>query len=162
MPRRTLRLRSTPDWHAIDSACAQCASALREGGVDVRDLEAIAMAARELLENAVKYGAQRKAPDGIAFSLEIGPAELTVSVANRVGEGGDHLERILGTIARIRGFADPFDAYAEMMERVASEPRAGGLGLARIAAEGACVLSVEASEGGVLVSATRRRGEERR
>jgi hypothetical protein len=100
--------------------------------LDPDEMDSVAMAAHELLENVVKYSS-----DGTSsFEVEIGERDGGALVRLRTRnsaapENRDGLERLL---KRLGEAADPLAVYDEL---VASSPRrtGSGLGLARIRAE---------------------------
>ena len=63
------------------------------------------------------------------------------------------LKKLDDTIQWIRGYQSPFEAYVEKLKQVSAQPYApgeSGLGLARIAYEGQCVLDFYVDETDVL------------
>jgi hypothetical protein len=159
-----LDLRIEPEWDAIKAAWDPCRAMLSRAGVEDDEGYQLSMAAQELLENAVKYGAFR---DGERIVLEIRAAgeDVTVEVKSRVALDDAHLRRFDQMIQWIRGFQDPFEAYVERMKIVSAQPYAhgeSGLGLTRIAYEGRCIIDFYVDDESTLaVSAVyRRRPEE--
>ena len=71
------------------------------------------------------------------------------------------LRKLDESIQWIRGYQSPFEAYVEKLKQVSAQPYApgeSGLGLARIAYEGQCVLDFYVDETDVLaMSAVHRR-----
>ncbi len=156
MAAPALVLETTSDWDAIEAAWTRCAAALRGAGLRDAEVAVLAMVARELLENAVKYAYPSNGAS-IELTLRVDGAEVTLSVLNPIAPGDEHGDRVRAAIAWIRSFPDPLDAYAEVIAQVSRQQRAGGVGLARIAAEGACELFAAVAERSVLISAVRRR-----
>ena len=158
-----LELLIAPDWDAVKAVWDPCRAALRGAGLGEDESYALSMVAQELLENAVKYGAYGKG-DQILLSLHVAPREVTVEVKSRVGVDDAHLRRFDETIQWIRGYQDPFEAYVERMKVVSALPYAhgqSGLGLARIAYEGRCILDFYVDDSNTLaVSAVYRREAE--
>jgi len=159
---RVVDLRIRPEWQAVEATWESCRAALARAGLQGDEAYALAMVAQELVENAVKYGANGPA-DEVHLGIEVSPEEVTVEVKSRVGVDGAHLRRFDETIQWIRGFQDPFEAYVERLKLVSSQPYAhgkSGLGLARIACEGRCVLDFYVDETNTLaVSAVYRRDD---
>jgi hypothetical protein len=155
-------VRIRPEWQAVEATWESCRTALSSAGLNGDEAYALAMVAQELVENAVKYGANGPA-DEVRLEIEVSPEEVTVEVKSRVGVDGAHLRRFDETIQWIRGFQDPFEAYVERLKLVSSQPYAhgkSGLGLTRIACEGRCVLDFYVDETNTLaVSAVYRRDE---
>src|SRR5574337_218251 len=131
-----LDLRLAPDWEAILAAWEQCRAALRRPGLADDELEPLCMVARELLENAVKYGSFAPG-EVIGLRMRIAPADVTIEVTNPVGGGPEQLRRVREALRSVRG-DDPMQTYVERLRALAHEPAhgGGGLGLARIACEG--------------------------
>ena len=158
-----LELRIAPEWDAVKAVWDPCRDALQRTGLAEDEAYALSMVAQELLENAVKYGAYGKG-DQILLSIHVAPQDVTVEVKSRVGVDDAHLRRFDETIQWIRGYQDPFEAYVERMKVVSALPYAhgqSGLGLARIAYEGRCILDFYVDDSNTLaVSAVyRREGE---
>jgi hypothetical protein len=160
-----IELPIAPDWDAVKAVWDPCHEALSRAGLEDDETYALSMVAQELLENAVKYGAYGEG-DAILLSLHVSQWEVTVEVKSRVGVDDAHLRRFDETIQWIRGHQDPFEAYVERMKVVSALPYAigqSGLGLARIAYEGRCILDFYVDDSNRLaVSAVyRREGEGR-
>jgi hypothetical protein len=160
-PRNVLQLRIPPEWDAVKSTWDASHAMLRESGLDTDASYALAMVAQELLENAVKYGRFDKG-DVVAVEIRVSDDYVTVEVRSPVAPTGDEaLREFDHMIQWVRSFADPFEAYVERMKTVSSQPYAAGksgLGLARIAYEGRCVLDFYVDASNTLaVSAVYRR-----
>ena len=139
MQSTALELRLPPSWDAIPSAWEPCLAALARAGLSRHEQQALAMVARELLENAVKYGGFAAGGE-VELTLRATADEVTVEVKNPLhGVGAEQLRRFDRAVQWVRGYHDPFEAYVEKLKALASEPyHAGrsGLGLVRIAYEG--------------------------
>ncbi|HSN93263.1 MAG TPA: hypothetical protein VLS93_18680 [Anaeromyxobacteraceae bacterium] len=134
---------------------------LRESGLANDDAYALSMVSQELLENAVKYGSFASG-DAVSFEIRVSDEYVTIEVRSPVGETGESALREFDQMVQwVRSFADPFEAYVERMRAVSSQPYAAGksgLGLARIAYEGRCLLDFYVDESSTLaVSAVFRR-----
>ncbi len=132
-----------PEWDAIHSAWDPCDRLLRGNGLGRDEAYGLCMVARELLENAVKYGRYVDGRPPIGLTVEVGPGEVIVEVKSPVGVGSEDLREFDRTIQWIRGFQDPFEAYVERLKlasAMAFGTAKGGLGLARIAYEGRCAV----------------------
>jgi hypothetical protein len=160
MDTSILELTLAPDWSAVRAAWDPCRGMLERSGLDADESYALAMVAQELLENAVKYGADDA--DTIGLSLRVAEEDVTVEVRSRVGVDDAHLRTFDLTVQWIRGHQDPFEAYVERLKQTSARPYApggSGLGLARIAYEGRCALDFYVDAGSILaVSAVYRRG----
>ncbi len=146
-----LETRIEPTWDAVKSAWDICYQALQKAGLKPDETDALSMAAHELLENAVKYGAFSPG-DRIGLRIAREPSGIVVEVRHPVGSSAE-LRRLDETIQWIRGFQDPFEAYVEKMKEVSSHrwaPGQSGLGLARVAYEGQCILDFYVDESNIL------------
>lgn len=135
-------LRVPPEWEAIKALWDPCQDHLGGQGLDPDVVYALSMAAQELLENAVKYGAHDDGTE-LELTLTVGTREVTVEVKGRITPDPRMLTRLDETIQWIRGFQDPFQAYVERLEQVSAQPFTSGesgLGLTRVAYEARCLL----------------------
>jgi hypothetical protein len=152
-----LSLRIPPEWARIDPVrqavglCAEAAFASE----DMRD--ALGMVCAELLENAIKYGK----PDagGIRIHVTETADDVVVEVTNAVEDVSHHAAQLRERIAWITSFETPSEAYMAALSQVYERAEAieGGLGLVRIAYEGACQLACETTDGLLTVRARYRR-----
>lgn len=112
--------------------------------LDNRDLiSRVAMAAHELLENAAKYADGRNADLSISVEGQKGEEKITLRLTNQTSTG--HLHRLREAFSELDGCRDPMTFYVELMRRNAQRPRASGLGLARILAEGEMTMGLTVS-----------------
>ena len=140
---RPFALTLPPEWESVREAWDPCRAHLVGRGVPDDEAYALGMVAQELLENAVKYGAYAERGGAVELEVRVSPEYVTVEVKNPVGEDDAHLREFDRTIQWIRGFQDPFEAYVERMKIVSAQPYhhgKSGLGLARIAYEGRCIV----------------------
>ena len=96
----------------------------------------LGMAAHELIENAAKYASDHRARLRIERT---GADEEEQSVALSIENTTNavHAERLTTQVQEMEACADPAEYYRALMRRSAKQRgRAGGLGLARIRAEG--------------------------
>jgi hypothetical protein len=133
-----------PVWEKIEEA-REASSNLLESNKYSRDtIDAISMIARELLENAVKYGNYENSVSKISLTLTLEKRYIIVEVSNPIREDKNiHLRKLDKTIQWIRGFQNPFEAYISRLKYVAVKPLdsfESGLGLVRIAYEGQGIL----------------------
>lgn len=159
MPRLSIQIH--PRWEEIANVRRQTAGFL--GGLKLqRDVvDAVAMVACELTENATKYGFYATGQGSIDISVSVDSSRVTVEVANPIGSTeGENLQRLDRMIQWIRGYQDPFEAYLQRLKDLSSEgldSTESRLGLVRIAYEGQSVLDFFVNEHNVLaVSAIRR------
>lgn len=132
-----------PEWDAIQTAWDPCDRHLQGNGLTRDEAYGLCMVARELLENAVKYGRYADGGPPVDLSIEAGPREVIVEVKSPVGVDSEELHEFDRTIQWIRGFQDPFEAYVERLKLASAQAfgaARGGLGLARIAHEGRCAV----------------------
>jgi hypothetical protein len=158
---RALQIKLRPEWDAIPTAWDPCERHFTAHGLSHDETYGLCMVARELLENAVKYGRFAAGAPPIDLVVEVGAREVTVEVKNPVGVDSEHLREFDRAVQWIRGFQDPFEAYVERL-KIASAQAWGsgrsGLGLTRIAYEGHCALDFYVDASNTLaVSAVRRR-----
>lgn len=157
----TLNLKVPPQWSEFDSVREKALEFLKQRDVGRDGSLAVAMVISELVENAAKYGAFRRANDAIELAVTVERAIITIEISNPLGPSVQgHVERLDGMIQWIRGFQDPFEAYLERLKEVSTQAldsRESGLGLVRIAYEGQSVLDFFLRERNVLaVSAVHR------
>lgn len=141
-----------PRWESAVEAWAPCSKYFSDAGWDEDDTYGLAMAAQELLENAVKYGVFGP-DDAITLNLDSVGDTGTVEVVSRVKADSDRFRKLDQTIQWIRGFQNPFEAWVERLKDVSSRPLVSGesgLGLTRIAYEGGCILDFYVSEDNLL------------
>ena len=162
----TLELRLPPRWDALPTAWEPCRRVLREAGLPDDDVYSLCMVAQELLENAVKYGDFERRGDAVGLSIEATPKEVTIEVRNPVASDPARLRKFDQAVQWIRGFQDPFEAYVEKVKSASFHRYSdgqSGLGLARMAYEGRCVLDFYVDgESELAVSAVYRRPREGR
>ncbi len=105
----------------------------------------VSMIARELLENALKYGDWGKRQDS-TLSLHVYCSErgVDVEVTNPVAERR-HFDKLSERIRWIKSFPTAQEAFFTRMLQIAefqNQGRESGLGLVRIAYEGRCELEM--------------------
>lgn len=142
-----LFLRLDPSWVFVDdirrfveSFCAAaCPGAERE--------EQLALAAHELVQNAISYAAT----PGVDLRLALDRDAKRVSVAVSNAVTPDQAKVLRERIAKIAANGDPLSGYLEAM-RADPEGR-GGIGLSRVRFEAALELEVTHDDGRVTVHA---------
>jgi hypothetical protein len=141
-----------PTWTILPAVQAFVELALRSF-IEDRDLaHRLSMAAHELFENAVKYGASSRA----TLRVRLGRAESEVWVALSNESDAEHIEDLRRQFAEMAATNDPAQYYGEMMRRYARRKDVSRLGLARIEAEGKMRLSLTTHEGRVTIRAVPR------
>lgn len=139
-----------PKWEMIGDLRRLVHRTLGHLKLDEDAASAAALAAHELLENAVKYGQ--------------GPVRFRVTVDER-GQQLESLEvendatpedvvRLEGALSALRGASDPLAHYHALMVRALESPGTSGLGLARIGAEAGLALHCRVQNGRVTTFAT--------
>ena len=129
----SLDLRINPEWEAVKAAWDPCRDVLARAGLTDDETYQLAMVARELLENAVKFGSFAEG-ERIQLSIRAGAEDVVVEVKSHVGVGEANLLQFDRTIQWIRGFQNPFEAFVERMKTVSAQPYSEeetGLGLTR-------------------------------
>jgi hypothetical protein len=166
MESTVLELRLAPDWDSILSAWEPCFATLSRAGLSDDERASLSMVARELLENAVKYGGFGEG-EVVELTLRASRDEVTIEVRNPLhGVAPEQLRQFDHAIQWIRGYQDPFEAYVEKMKELSTEPYhegKSGLGLTRIAYEGRSILDfyVEPSDKLAVSAVYLRAGEVR-
>jgi hypothetical protein len=123
-------------------------------GTFIRDPDIVyrlSMAAHELLENAIKYSS-----DGAThMSVEVRSHERksTISIRAENRATPERITAVRDTIDAIRGAADPFALYCDMIRSSAEQNENSGLGLARICAEADCTLEYDVVGDAIAISA---------
>jgi hypothetical protein len=148
------------EWSNVEllrSAVLSCFAAVF---TDLDSCRAVATVISELMENAIKYGSWDD-PDRDSLHLAIkGEDDLVqVSVEHPVEPGSQQVERLRQTVLWLSTFTRPEDAYrARLTEFAEHAPETGHsrLGLARIAYEGNCAISVDVTGRMLRVSAEMR------
>ncbi|MFO0760617.1 MAG: DUF6272 family protein [Byssovorax sp.] len=141
-----LELEVSPEWSNIDTL-RDVILRLVSISVGTDHSDALAMVSCELLENAVKYRSEGES--AISFALRRHMDSVMVCVGNRVDPA--HRSRLREQLAWLRTFSDPGGAYLAALKRVFEQQSAASttsqLGLARIAFEGGCELTIDEDDG---------------
>lgn len=134
--------RIAPDWDAIKATWEDSLEHFNTVGMDPDTAYSLCMVAQELLENAVKYG-RFEPGEHVHLSIDVADSAVTIEVKSPSRADPAQLKRLDDNIQWIRGFQNPFEAYVERLKEVSAQPYAegeSGLGLARVAYEGQCIL----------------------
>jgi hypothetical protein len=145
-------------WENVDLLRTSVLNCLTAMFREIEGVETLATIAAELLENAIKYG--RWPDDGKQvprLHLRIwGDRERArVEVAHPADEGSNDVVELLKTIAWLKTFSSPEEAYRARLLEVATSPRGvSKLGLARISYEGKCTLDASIGNGVLRVTSS--------
>jgi two-component sensor histidine kinase len=147
------------EWRNVELLRTSVENCFQAVFSDVDGKSAISMVTGELLENALKYGDWDSEEGRRAFRLRVDGdrTRAVVTVQNPVKPGDSGLREVLDTVAWIRTFKTPGDAYrARLLEiaQSASDATPSRLGLVRVAYEGNC--TVEATVEGATLTVTAR------
>jgi len=153
MRKGRFELKLVPDWDTVKSSWDDCHRFLLEHGLDQDQAYALSMTAQELLENAVKYGGFTNPEQRVELAINLDDRSIIIDVRAPAHRDPVKLRKLDESIQWIRGYQSPFEAYVEKLKQVSAQPYApgeSGLGLARIAYEGQCVLDFYVDETDVL------------
>lgn len=147
------------EWKNVELLRTSVENCFQAVFADLDGKTAISMVTGELLENALKYGDWDAAEASRAFRLRVDGdrARAVVTVQNPVKPGDPGLREVLDTVAWIKTFKSPGDAYrARLLEIAQAEGDAAlsRLGLVRVAYEGNC--TVDAVVDGSTLTVTAR------
>ncbi len=113
---------------------------------------ALAMIAGELMENAIKYGNWGPKPGFLRLGVHGTVGKARVAVKNPVS--AENLARLEESLAWIKSFPTPAEAFAARIQEVVGAPRGESrLGLVRILYEAESTLTVRVDGGDVEVIA---------
>jgi anti-sigma regulatory factor (Ser/Thr protein kinase) len=151
-----VRLPIQPGWDAIEPLRVSVQACVKAVFPDAALAARIALTAAELMENAVKYGAWGKVPDG-RFELVVAGqnGHVTIEVSNPVDPADPNFGRLQEELDRIATSPSPQEAFLRGVRSVALKRRTS-LGLARIAHEGGCDLAAEVAGNVLTVRAATR------
>ncbi len=142
MHARFLR-RLNADWDRVKEVWEPCMQFFASSGWSQDESYALCMTAQELLENAVKYGSFDPTRPTIELTIDVKGPDVTIQVSSPTHANPLSLKKLDDTIQWIRGYQSPFEAYVEKLKEVSAQPFVAGesgLGLARVAYEGRCIL----------------------
>ena len=145
------------EWKNVELLRTSVENCFQAVFADLDGKTAISMVTGELLENALKYGDWESADAQRAFRLRVegDRARAVVTVQNPVKPGDPGLREVLDTVAWIRTFKSPGDAYRARLLEIAQADgdAASRLGLVRVAYEGNCTVEATVDGGTLTVTA---------
>ncbi len=155
-----MKISIQPEWDQLESVREKTQTFLEERGLMGNLIHSSVMVISELMENSIKYGYFVSPENRVEVSLEYSKNSIMVEVSNPVNDDClPDLEELDRMIQWIRGYQNPFEAYVERLKEISKKPlhdKASGLGIVRIAYEGAVTLDFYVSEQDLLtVSAIR-------
>lgn len=118
--------------------------------MDADDVDRIAMATHELLENAIRFS-----KDGLAaLRIDLFPGNpSSVSIRTENSATAENCASVSGRVAAIKVASDPYELYSAVMRASAAQTHGSGLGLARVFAEGELRLECVVQGSMVVVTA---------
>jgi len=130
-------------WDDIEPVRLSCNAFLSDRGIDQAITDAVSMSLTELLENAVKFS--NPGTGSIEYSINLDNKIIMIEVKNILYQNQDyHLEKLEKTVQWLRGYHNSFEAFYEKLKEVSmialDNHSESGLGLARIAYEGRCIV----------------------
>jgi len=131
------------EWRNIDVLRTSVQGCMRAMIADAEACERLAMITSELLENAVKYGDWKSHELPLRLHIAGHGPTIRISVWSPVTRDSPRLDELFTTLAWLKGFASPAEAYQTRMLALAegsAEKMGSKLGLLRIAYEGNCRL----------------------
>ena len=151
-PNRLVFMRFRPTWVYIDGIREFCRFFCETTFGDGDIADRVQLVIQELLENAVKYSADKSVCD-VEFSIEADAQSFAIAVRNYPSP--DAAEKLKAELS-LQSSMGAEEAYAFALRRAATlEAGAGRMGLARLRLEGGMNLSILTEpDGRLTVTAT--------
>jgi hypothetical protein len=134
-------------WENVDllrTSLLNCFTAIFS---EVDGVHSFATVAAELLENAIKYGQWTEASSRLHLRVSGDNGTARVEVENPVDPASENVKDLLATIAWLKTFPSPEEAYrARLLQVATAEAGVSRLGLARIAYEANATLVARVDE----------------
>ncbi len=126
-----------PTWNLVKEVQVKAETFMKGKNMSTEVIDAAIMCSTELIENAVKYGAEK--PDGSSIDFDLRASEDLIEI---IVSNGYHTEKdlnnVLEHIDKIKSSNDPAALYVERLQELLDNPKPGvsQLGLYRIFYEG--------------------------
>ncbi len=146
-----------PTWHLVKEVQEKTEKFMQEKKMSSDIIEVSVMCSTELIENAVKYGAEK--PDGSSIDFDLQATDDTVEIIVSNGYHDDQdLKNVIKHIDKIKASEDPAALYIERLQELLDNPKPGvsQLGLYRIAYEGGFTLDYRHSDMALTIIAKRK------
>lgn len=147
-----IRWNFPPPW-TLASKVRELMLGIYDELLDPNEIQCVAMAAYELLENLLKYAGEGASVFDVEICNRAGGGHVRIRTSNTATS--DRVGSVERLVKRIREAADPVSIYDELILAGAG-PESSGLGLARIRAEGEMDVACIANGTQVTVVAERR------
>jgi hypothetical protein len=145
-----LEMSFRPDLEIVGIVRRFVADMYRRARIDAADVDRIAMATHELVENAVRFS-RAGAP---LLRIDIATSEpRTVTIRTTNAASDEDCAAAKGLVEAMRAAADPASFYRTILRKSAARPHGSGLGLARIFAEGELHVDCEVENGTLVMTA---------
>jgi anti-sigma regulatory factor (Ser/Thr protein kinase) len=131
-----MELPTRTEWSSLDVVRRSIQKRLSANFVD-EGCQTVAMVARELLENATKYGQQLDGETTVRLQIKLRPPHVDVLVENRV-KSIDRTRELLALLEWMKQFGTAAEAFHA---RLVMSGGGGGLGIVRIAHEANCAVT---------------------
>jgi hypothetical protein len=133
------------DWSNVELIRNAILGCFRAAFAHLDGCERMAMVAGELMENAIKYGNWNEGQRQLRLRIHGYEDDVEITVDSPVDPASPCVRDLFATLAFLRSFATPGEAYQARMLKIAEDPVGAGskLGLIRIAYEGDCGLEAE-------------------
>jgi hypothetical protein len=147
----SLSFKIQPSWEELDFIRDELEKFLSVQSFNKDEINSMIMTCSELAENAIKYGHHENDADKVEIYIDVYPKEVIIEVKNKIHNvDNDELRTLDENIQWIRGFQNKYEAYIEKLKHVQAKGLKSGLGLARIAYEGQCILDFYVNENDIL------------
>ena len=145
-----------PTWSIIKKIQERTVNYMESRGKNKELTEATMMCVTELIENAVKYGAETAKGENIEFDLRVHDDKIQITVSNGVSAKED-LNNVIEHIVKIQKSDNPSELYTQRLKELLEDtkPTVSQLGLYRIAYEGEFLLDYKFNDNMLTIIAER-------